>query len=297
MIAIIDIGSNTVRLNVYKRTGSCFQLQFSEKEMAGLASHIENGILVPAGYNNLIRILKGFRQVLDNLGIQAIYPFATASLRLISNSAEVLNKIEKQTSFKLHLISGEEEGHLGFIGAKLNSSLDRGLMVDIGGGSTELVSFKDHEVKDSVSVGVGSLNLYKQHIKDILPTKQEQKEIRTTVHKKLDKTFKDRKVGEYKTILGVGGTIRALLKLENYIYDRYGNRIIKRERVLEIIKMISDGSPKAQGTILKVIPNRIHTILPGLLNLKEVMKYFDVQEIIVSETGAREGYLLKYVLK
>lgn len=303
MIAVIDIGSNTVRMNVYKLLindqlkQSGFQFLFSEKEMAGLASHIENNELSSAGLRNLLKILKGFRLVLDKLSIEKFYPFATASLRNITNSEEVLQAIEVETGFKIHLISGEDEGYLGFFGSRGDISSNEGFVTDIGGGSTELVHFKDEKVISAKSLTMGSLSMFKQHVSGILPTNKEQKAIKNAVQQQLKKNFPDGPNGNIQQIVGVGGTIRAALDLKQYLHNNHSDNVITYQQLLKVLHSIDDGSSEAKTNILKVIPNRIHTIIPGLIILKETMKFFGCQELVVSQTGAREGYLLKYVLR
>ena len=92
---------------------------------------------------------------------------STASLRLISNKNEVLEEIERRTGIFVDLISGLEEAKLDFIGATLFTDLDEGVLIDIGGGSTELVSFQDGEMLESFSMPIGSLNTYNRFVKKI----------------------------------------------------------------------------------------------------------------------------------
>lgn len=296
MKAIIDIGSNTVRVNVYETKGHQFRLMFSVKEMAGLISHIEDNVLSEAGLLNLLRILNRFKDVLDNLKIHDVYPFATASLRKIDNSQEVLKRIKDELGFTIDLISGEEEAYLGYIGSHANVMSKEGLVVDIGGGSTEFVHFYHNEVVNTRSLAMGSLRMYKNNVKKILPKKSELQAIQEDVHANLE-VFDRKKIPYIPTIIGVGGTNRAALKLENYIYNHYGNRQISYERLLEIYESISTCNSEAQSTILKVIPDRVHTIIPGLIILIETMKFFECKDVVVSQYGAREGYLIKNVLK
>lgn len=303
MLAIIDIGSNTIRMNVYKILidetlhQSGFRFLFSEKEMAGLASHIEDNELSEAGLQNLLRILKRFRLILDNLSIETMFPFATASLRKINNSSEVLDIIKQQTNFDIHLISGKEEGRLGFLGSRVDTQVNQGLMTDIGGGSTELVHFKDDKIFSSESIALGSLGLYKEYVEGILPNAKEQKAIKKFVRKQLKDNYEGLEINHVEKMVGIGGSIRATLKLHHYLLNDYESNSMTLSDVENIINRISDGTYEAQAIILKVISERVHTILPGLIVLREIMKYFDIKEVVVSQSGVREGYLIKHVLK
>lgn len=287
MIGIIDIGSNTIRLNVYMVKNNEFKVVFSSKEMAGLIGHIDNQQLNEKGILKLIGILQEFNYILKSLNITEIYPFATASLRNITNSDAVLQRIKADTGLTIDLIEGENEGILGFNGAINYVKVPTALLIDIGGGSTEIVPYSHFKIISSVSLPIGSLNLYKQYVKGIIPTQQEIKNMKKAVTKILVEN--NPHPASFNTLVGVGGTIRALKKMNAYLYD---DQTITDSRFNAIFDKISDESEKAISTILEVVPDRIHTIICGCVILSCIMKHYNVKEIVVSEYGAREGYLI-----
>lgn len=287
MIGIIDIGSNTIRLNVYRIDNNEFKIAFSSKEMAGLIGHIENQQLNEKGILKLISVLKEFNSILESLNITEVYPFATASLRNINNSEDVLKRVKAETGLTIDLIEGENEGILGFNGAINYVKVPTALLIDIGGGSTEIVPFSHYKIISSVSLPIGSLSLFKQYVKGIIPTQQEIKNMKKAVTKAL--VDNNPHPATFKTIVGVGGTIRALKKINLYLYD---DHTISEKRFNAILDSISDESDKARDIILKVVPDRIHTIVCGCVILSCIMKHYGVEEIVVSEYGAREGYLI-----
>ncbi len=295
MIGIIDIGSNTVRMNVYQVNNNEYEVLFSSKEMAGLAAQIESGLLMEKGYQNLIRILKRFKETIDSLQIKEVYAFATASLRLISNQQTVLGRIESETGFTVDLIDGEEEGRLGVLGALSNPPVKKAVLMDLGGGSCELVPFDQGQILSSVSYPIGSLSLYKNYVSGLLPTLDEQKSIKKFVKKQID-------VGhiveeKFVSVIGVGGTMRALLKLNAYLHNDYKSSQLTLQSLKAMLKILNENHREAQDIILKTIPDRIHTIMPGLCAIIAIMQAMGTVEILVSNNGVREGYLMKHVLK
>lgn len=295
MIGIIDIGSNTVRMNVYQVNNNEYEVLFSSKEMAGLAAQIESGLLMEKGYQNLIRILKRFKETIDSLQIKEVYAFATASLRLISNQQTVLGRIESETGFTVDLIDGEEEGRLGVLGALSNLPVKKAVLMDLGGGSCELVPFDQGQILSSVSYPIGSLSLYKNYVSGLLPTLDEQKSIKKFVKKQID-------VGhiveeKFVSVIGVGGTMRALLKLNAYLLNDYKSSQLTLQSLKAMLKILNENHREAQDIILKTIPDRIHTIMPGLCAIIAIMQAMGTVEILVSNNGVREGYLMKHVLK
>ena len=139
--AVIDIGSNSIRLSVYDAEKTNFKILFKEKIMAGLASYVEDGVLSPEGLECACPSLIELTERLCLLNIQNISVFATASLRNINNTQDVLQKIHSTTGFCLEVISGKQEAFYGYTGAMLDLSLPGGIFLDIGGASTEIAFF------------------------------------------------------------------------------------------------------------------------------------------------------------
>ena len=294
MLAIIDIGSNTIRMNVYIKKEDNFEIAFNSKEMAGLVSHIEDGVLLKSGVLKLLDVLGKFDLILKRLNITEVFPFATASLRNIKNSEEVIQKVKDTLGLDIHLVSGNEEGELGYTGASSVVKKDSGLLVDIGGGSSELVIFKNNKIRRSTSLPIGSLNFYRNYVSSILPQLSEIKEINRNAQQILE--LHDSNPQKIHTIVGVGGTIRALLKLKNSLYIDSDADVITFDELKDIVNRMK--TPHIfQDAILKSIPNRIHTIVPGTMILYSIMKHYRSKEIIVSQAGAREGYLINYVMR
>ena len=167
--AIIDIGSNSMRLTVYEVAGEAFKILFREKSMAGLAGYVEEGRLSPEGIARACSGLLEFRETLAALDITAVAVFATASLRNIFNTAEAVWAIQTATGFSVEVLSGTEEALLGYYGAGLEVHCTSGAFLDIGGGSTEVVVFDQGQPVQSASFRMGSLSLYRSYVKKILP--------------------------------------------------------------------------------------------------------------------------------
>lgn len=289
MIGIIDIGSNTVRLNIYKIYDDSYQLLVTEKEMVGLANHIVNHEMMASGVDAAVAILNHFVLISNNLNCQKIYAFATASLRNISNSSSIVDEISQRTHLFIDVLTGDQEAQLGFLGATQEVDVETGLLVDIGGGSTELVYFEEKQVVISTSIPMGSLTSYRDFVEDILPRTNELKALSIAFDRELSVRVKT--PIDINTIVGIGGTARATFELIDELKQA------TCDDVLTLLKQLSNGSKASTNVILKKVPDRIHTILPGMQLLSEVLKYFNSKDIYISHSGVREGYLLKEVLR
>jgi exopolyphosphatase/guanosine-5'-triphosphate,3'-diphosphate pyrophosphatase len=160
----------------------------------------------------------------------------------------------------------------------------------IGGGSTEIILFKNKEVYYATSIPIGSLNLYVKYVKKIIPKESEREEIRKEVLSNLKGL--EIKPEKYETIYGIGGSIRATRKLNNYINALPSDSIeINVHQIGEILRVIRNSKKETIKPILRNIPDRIHTIIPGLIILDTIADYFKSEQIVVSKYGIREGYL------
>ena len=288
--AVIDLGSNTIRMNVYRLRNGKFRLLFSKKATAGIVSYVKDGRLNREGICEICSTLESFKKVLEHLQIEQCSVFATASLRNIDNTEEVITQVKKKTGMKICLISGEEEGRLSFRGAAIQLSVEDGLFIDIGGGSTELVRFAEGKAQSSCSLPIGSLNLYNRFVHDIIPTAQERKEISLYVEGAL---LSSEVKPEGKLLAAAGGTARAVEKLllRSGALERKGEAI-SLAQLEQLQQQLLSGSDAAH-MILRCKPDRIHTLIPGFLILKGVMQHFGCEQLKVCRNGIREGYLME----
>lgn len=291
MYAVIDIGSNTIRLKTYEYKDNKLVNIFDKKEFAGLASYVDKfGNLSEEGILKCLNVLSEYKECLVNVKIDKLLIFATASLRNINNTKDVLNRIKEELNLDIVVLSGVEEALYDFKGSRLTYNLTDGLMIDIGGGSSELLFFKNNEILYKTSLPIGSLNIYNKCIDEILPTKKELGAIKDIVKKYL----KEIKVIDepYANVSGIGGTIRAALKVKNYLFNETDKNVLTYKEISDMLKMAKDDSYLWQVNILKIIPERIFTFTPGLMILKTIMKYYQAKNVYVSSFGVREGYLL-----
>ena len=293
---IADVGSNTVRLSIYKCEGGEIRLLMNRKVMAGLAGYVRHGALTPEGIEVACQTLQGYRSLMDNLELPDLRVFATASLRNISNTEEAVGAVMAATGLRVDVLSGREEAELSFRGAIQNAGLYTGLLVDLGGGSTELVSYRNRAIQSACSLSVGSLSLFSKYVAKLHPTKEERRAIRRAVEEQLEQYVPQH--GPARHICGVGGTVRAACKVANAMFDRpAGDRSLDRDELKEMLQRLKKPGRDELRLLLKTVPDRIHTIIPGLLALDTISRAYGAQTITASACGVREGYLLGRVLE
>jgi exopolyphosphatase/guanosine-5'-triphosphate,3'-diphosphate pyrophosphatase len=254
---IVDMGANTVRLSIYKIEDKKVRLLINKKEMAGLSSYSENGAMSQKGIRKACSVIDDFKSILKNFGIDDFYVFATASLRNITNAEEVRSEIYRHTGVAVEILTGEEEARLDYVGAICMAGICDGVLVDIGGGSTEIIEIGHGAVLSVASMPVGSLNLYLKHVKELFPSDKKSGDIKLEVVQELKKLNELNKSGNM-VLYGVGGTVRALAKLNNEIYDMPSdNNAIDVKNLDEIMKLFRKSNRVVLKTILQTAPDRV----------------------------------------
>lgn len=295
--AVIDIGSNSIRLTVYETEGSQFRILFREKIMAGLAGYVENHRLSDAGIRCAYMGLLEFRNRLEVLELPDAAVFATASLRNIENTDEALSRIASASGYDIEILSGSDEALLGYAGAMQEFNMFSGVYADIGGASTEITLFANHEVSQSVSYPVGSLQLYRDCVKKILPGEGSMVRMKKMISEQIPAEGY-RAAGTMNQLICVGGTARAVLHLARELCNLPDDTsTLTNDHLKQVHEVLTRTQRGAADFILKLEPERIHTLIPGLMILRHVVHTFGIREIIVSKYGVREGYLCRKLLQ
>ena len=294
MYGIIDIGSNTMRLSCYRVVDKKLLPTFHKKSMAGLAGYVdEDNCLSKKGIKKVVDTLDDFKKIIMCIGLDRLYVTATASLRNVDNTEKIVKEIYDRTGIEVEIISGKKEAMYDFAGATYGTDFETGIVIDIGGGSTELVCFKDEKVESADSIPIGSLKAFSKYVEGLFPTEDEDEEIREHVRKELDKL----QIGKQRLALGVGGTNRACLKLYNEYFDcSVDNTVMECDKIKELLNELRHGKKAGMARILKIVPDRIHTIIPGMIVLDTINDYCRCRKIQMAAGGVREGYMMEKVL-
>lgn len=289
--AIIDLGSNTIRLSVYKLlSDGGFDLLFSEKETAGLIRYVKNDILTDEGLLRACTALKNFKTLLRQFDINNIGVFATASLRNIKNTDAAVAFIKKKLDLDIDVISGETEAKLGYYGSVLDVELNNGAIIDIGGGSTEIIEIKDKDIISAKSIPIGSLKLFDKFVEKIWPKKAEIERINSEIKRNLKRVKAAKKSAD--EICMVGGTARAVLRIANELFKKDDNNFtITSAELDELTSVLFERDKITRKLILNASPDRLHTLLPGLLLMVSLVRKTNCKTLFISKFGVREGYL------
>lgn len=301
--AIIDIGSNTIRMAIYNimvQDGKDHvEMLYKDKQMVGLAGYLENGAMGQSGIDTVCGVLDKFKSFLGKLGIENVLAFTTAALRNCSNSKQAVSEIISRSGIDIKVVSGEEEAELDFVGATHYMKSATGLLVDIGGGSTELVYYADGSIVNKVSLPIGSLGYRKEYVSGLFPTRAEIGKMKDETKKMLSEhasDFLDLKIEE---ICGIGGTLKGTWGLYQQILGS-GEEAGRMESAA--LRKIQDRFSEKKLTeddvliLLRAIPERLETVLPGMVIAEVLAETFGSEYITYSDTGMREGFIYKEIV-
>lgn len=289
MYGLIDIGANTIRLALYTIANGNMKLVLSQKNTASLASLVgPDGALSEEGIARLLEVLGEFSAALDCVTVEEVFVFATASLRGLTNGTAVTELVKQRTGLAIQIISGEEEALYDYYGALLSHRVTEGLIVDVGGGSTEFITVKDGAPTAVRSVPVGSLRLYNKHVSGLLPTEEEYERM----CKQLTRQFG--RVDKSPVLYGIGGSARGLIRLCHRLWgpgehlDRLPVKSLGKLFALNFAEPV-----RMQRMIADILGDRIRTLLPGAAVIAQAAALCGAKKLVVCPYGVREGYLYR----
>ena len=303
--AVVDLGSNSIRLVVYdvkdahKRTYTSkdFKSLINDKVMAGLSAYVVDGTFTQDGIDRAIGVLRGHAKRARYFDCEKMEVFATAVIRNASNCEEAVAAIEEAAELPISLLSATDEAHLGFVGATCDRAVERGTLVDIGGGSTELTRIESSLDFDNASIGQGSLSSFAQHVRAILPTPGEMDAIAEAFRKRFA-GLPNSDAYRSEALYGIGGSVRAAAKMHAQATGAAVRpKTMTKQQIHAILAWCRTDPDTFAHAALKASAERVHTLVPGCIILGELFDACGAERLDVCKYGVREGYLLDRMLR
>lgn len=297
-VSLIDIGSNTIRLVIYRLDGGGAREVFNHREFAGLIEYLQDGSLSDPGIDTLVNCLKEMRDLIDLVGSDRVDVFATASLRGISNLDTVRLLVKQETDFDIQVLTAVEETYYDQVGLKRSGLAQEGVGLDLGGGSCQIFTFCEAGICDSVSLPIGSLRMYQQFVRGVVPSKEEGKLIKSYVKDQLE-SHRELEDAGFSCVYAMGGSARAAAKLHRALtggsqkIDAYELTAEDLKEMTDTIREMGIGGVRLLGHVL---PERLYTLLPGMITLRAVTRFLGAGKIVVVKNSVREGYLWSKIL-
>jgi exopolyphosphatase/guanosine-5'-triphosphate,3'-diphosphate pyrophosphatase len=287
-IAVIDIGSNSIRLVIYEGLTRSPTPIFNEKVLAGLGRQVQStGLLAPDAIDNAFDALKRFRALCDTLHVRKIWAIATAACRDARNGRAFIEEATRICRTPIAMLSGKREAHLTALGVVSGIHKPDGIVGDLGGGSLELVDVHGARVHGGMTLPLGGLAL-----QDIAGRSIKKAE------KIVEEAFEDLDMlhgGEGRTLYAVGGTWRALARLHmwqtGYPFHVMHNYRISAREALEFSRLVRRVDTETLSKIEVVNAARRPLLAYAALVMENLVRTIKPRQVIISVLGVREGLL------
>lgn len=300
-VAIIDLGSNSVRLVLIEINDDGSYRVFNEvKEMVRLSENMyEDGRLKQDAIDRTVKTIKLFKRLCEASDVEDILAVATAAVRNALNQAEFLKLLKMETGIHFRVISGEEEAALGVLAVQCTMDTGSAFIVDIGGASTEITEVIEGRTMNSVSIPYGAVNLTEMFINKEGNIKGAE-------------LLEDFLLGKLKEIpwlrgdgtlslIGLGGTIRNICKIDRvkkgHSLDATHNYEMNNIDVLTIYQDMKCKSSEEIASIPGVSKERVDIITAGTCIVNTLITVLNIRRFLISGNGIREGVFFKYYMK
>ncbi len=287
-VAVIDIGSNSVRLVVYERLSRAPTQIFNEKALCGLGKAVSaTGRLGDDSVTAALASIRRFAALIKQLRVGRVDVLATAAVRDAENGDEFIRAVEEMTGTSVTMLSGREEARLSALGIISGIQNPDGISGDLGGGSLELVEVSGTEIGSGETHRLGSLALEEESGGD-----------RSKAQKIAAKALESSKVlarGKRRPFYAIGGTWRSLARLHmqqtGYPLRVMHHYTMEADEAIEFCKMVGRHDVESLDSIEAVSKNRRPLLPMGAIVLGEVLAAMKPSKIIMSALGLREGHL------
>lgn len=294
-VAVIDIGSNSVRMVIYEKSSRfAFHLIHETKSKVRISENAykNGGNLQEVPLQRTFNALDDFLSITKSFNVKKVLCVATSALRDAPNKQEFIQRVRHELKLNIKVINGQREAYLGAIAcANLLPKQENALSIDIGGGSTEFALIDNDNVSNTMSFELGTVRLKELFF--------DTNTINGAIHyidEKLDMLPKI----ENFTLVGIGGTFRAIatavMKRKNYPLDKLHAYECLKSDFLEYIDTLLKTDEKHLEE-LGIKANRHDIIKPGALILQRLLIRSSIKKVITSGVGVREGVFLADLLR
>ena len=301
-IGIIDLGSNSARLVIVNLFQDGYFMVVDElKESVRLGQDMErDGFLKPQRVAETIKTLKMFRKLCDASGVSRIITVATEAVRKAKNQRSFLDEIQANCGLKIKVLSAEEEATLVYRGVINTMDVPKGLILEIGGGSTKIVYYNRRNMLNYVSLPFGAVTLTGLFKNDGLSPEQQTAKVEEFFTEQLSGIEWLGEVDPDAQMIGVGGPYRNLFKINKMVHkyplDTVHNYNMLTEDFIPLYDMIKVLDLDKKKKIKGLSAQRADILPAALAVIKSFVSYMNVENFTISGAGLREGIMFNQAL-
>jgi exopolyphosphatase/guanosine-5'-triphosphate,3'-diphosphate pyrophosphatase len=291
--AVIDVGSNSVRLVVYRIDGRAMTPILNEKVMAGLGRGLTtSGALASEGVDAALRAVRRFSTLIDALGIEDVFAVGTAAVREASDGEAFAKRMQRETGIPLRILSGADEARLSALGVSAGAPDAMGMVGDLGGASLELIEISPSGPGRGESFRLGPLALAVEGAFDYDAVSARANAELASVQ------MLTRGGGDF---YAVGGAWRALGRIDIRLRDHplgvLHHHEMSRAEVMRLVDVVRKQSKRSLEKLEEAAAKRADMLPYAAVVLERVMQAGGFDRVIVSAFGLREGVLIERMSK
>ncbi|MGI5892591.1 MAG: hypothetical protein ACOX7H_07705 [Bacillota bacterium] len=285
MKAAVDIGSNTVQMLAGIVQNGQVVPHYTFLATTRLGAFEAPGLLSQKSILATVAALQEIKALLEAAGVHEVYPVATSAVREAKNKAELLDRVKEACHWQIDVLSGDQEAALTFLGAQSLVQGEDCLMMDVGGGSSEIIVKKGMQL-ESVSIDIGAVRAKEES--------WDRQEIKARLQKESVLSIKGQ--AALKAV-GIGGSFTSsaavLLDLSEYSREAVHGLNCNYDQLEELWQKIHPLSDRERCAFSPLLAQRGEIIAQGLEIILSLMELFSIQEVLVSDAGILDGVLLK----
>jgi exopolyphosphatase/guanosine-5'-triphosphate,3'-diphosphate pyrophosphatase len=299
IVAALDVGSNTVLMLVAELSGGIVRPLAEMMKITRLGRGVDRtGTLDPGAMALTLDAITEFVENARTLGARKILTAATAAMRDARNGSEFIEQVRQRAGIYLEIISGQTEAHLNYLAAIHGLGIDPAqtmLIVDIGGGSTELIRCEAGAQPAMVSLQIGSVRLTERLVGHDPPTNEERAEIYETVSKHLTTLGWDK--FRPASLVGVAGTVTTIaavaMGLEHHDHSKVHGQRLSIQQVADTALRFFKLTVAQRKQLPGMVEGRADVICAGAAILDCISRFFRADRVIVSDQGVRWGLVYR----
>ena len=299
-IAIVDLGSNTARLLLVDiNENGHFQIVDQLKESPRLGEGMEqDGFLKPARIQETIKTLKMFRKLCDVNGVQNIIAVATAAVRRAKNQRSFLDEVSATCGIKLRVLSAEEEALYVYKGVINSMDIPKGIILEIGGGSTKIVYYNRRNLLNYETLPFGAITLTEMFAQEGLKPEEQAKKVEEFFTEQLSRIEWLKDVEPETQLIGVGGSFRNLCRMtkimKKYPLKTIHNYVVNENDFSHVYGLLKGLDLDRKKKIKGLSTERADILPSAFATIYAFKKYMNLGNIIISTSGLRTGILYNY---
>jgi exopolyphosphatase/guanosine-5'-triphosphate,3'-diphosphate pyrophosphatase len=300
-ISVIDIGTNSVRILLCKIDNGKIINRIKKIRTTRLGEKVDkNNELTYRAIEETTMAIEEFFKLANEKGYKIKKIIGTSALRDANNSNLLIDDIKLKTGLDIDIIDGITEARFGYFGVINSFNFNnKNLVIDIGGGSTELI-FGDKSVDLVDSLNIGAVRMTDRCVINEIPTEKELNCLKIEIDKVIDEFIFNNKINSFKNVIGIGGTITTLsaIKMQMNEYDSnliQGSKFNKNE-LDKMISYLINLNINEKHNVDGLQPGRADIIVAGSIILERLFEKFNFTEIIVSDFDNLEGIIFKEII-